>query len=141
VKYFDASSTIKASPEKVWAVLTDGDKFPQWDSGIERVEGKIAPGSTIKLYVKVNPGRAFPLKVTEFAAPRRMVFTGGMPLGLFKGVRTYTLEPDGAGGTRFRMREEYTGPLLGMMWKSIPDLGPSFQQFADGLKARAEGSS
>jgi uncharacterized protein YndB with AHSA1/START domain len=141
VKYFDASSTIKTSPEKVWAVLTDGDKFPQWDSGIERVEGKIAPGSTIKLYVKVNPGRAFPLKVTEFAAPRRMVFTGGMPLGLFKGVRTYTLEPDGAGGTRFRMREEYTGPLLGMMWKSIPDLAPSFQQFADGLKARAEVSS
>jgi uncharacterized protein YndB with AHSA1/START domain len=141
VKYFDASSTIKASPEKVWAVLTDGDKFPQWDSGIERVEGKIAPGSTIKLHVKVNPGRAFPLKVTEFAAPRRMVFTGGMPLGLFKGVRTYTLEPDGAGGTRFRMREEYTGPLLGMIWKSIPDLGPSFKQFADGLKVRAEGSS
>lgn len=141
MKYFDASSTIKASPEKVWAVLTDGDKFPQWDSGIERVEGKIAPGSTIKLYVKVNPGRAFPLKVTEFAAPRRMVFTGGMPLGLFKGVRTYTLEPDGAGGTRFRMREEYTGPLLGMIWKSIPDLGPSFKQFADGLKVRAEGSS
>ncbi|HEY0829748.1 MAG TPA: SRPBCC domain-containing protein [Candidatus Dormibacteraeota bacterium] len=138
MKYFDASSTIKASPEKVWAVLTDGDRFPQWDSGIERVEGRIAPGSTIKLYVNVNPGRAFPLKVTEFAAPRRMVFTGGMPLGLFKGVRTYTLEPDGAGGTRFRMREEYTGPLLGMIWKSIPDLAPSFQQFADGLKARAE---
>ena len=67
-----------------------------------------------------------------------MVFSGGMPLGLFKGVRTYTLEPDGSGATRFHMREEYTGPLLGMMWGSIPDLGPSFQQFADGLKARAE---
>ncbi|TME04873.1 MAG: hypothetical protein E6I61_00305 [Chloroflexi bacterium] len=66
-KYFEASSTIKASPEKVWGVLTDGDRFPQWDSGIDRVEGKIAPGSTIKLFVKVNPGRAFPLKVKEFA--------------------------------------------------------------------------
>ena len=140
MKYFEASSTINASQDKVWSVLTDGDKFAQWDSGIERVEGKIAPGSTIKLVVKVNPGRAFPLKVTEFAAPRRMVFTGGMPLGLFKGVRTYTLEPDG-GRTRFRMREQYTGPLLGIIWGSIPDLGPSFQQFADGLKARAEGPS
>jgi uncharacterized protein YndB with AHSA1/START domain len=137
VKYFEAASTINATPEKVWSVLTDGDKFPDWDSGIDRVEGKIAPGSTIKLFVKVNPGRAFPLKVTEFAAPRRMVFSGGMPLGLFNGVRTYTLEPTG-GGTAFRMREEYTGPLLGMIWKSIPDLGPSFKQFADGLKARAE---
>ena len=138
VKYFEAKSTIKASPKRVWQVLTDGERFPQWDSGIERFEGKIAPGATVRLYVKVNPGRAFPLKVTQFKPESRMVFSGGMPLGLFKGVRTYTLEPDGAGGTRFHMREEYTGPLLAMIWGSIPDLGPSFQQFADGLKNQAE---
>jgi hypothetical protein len=36
------------------------------------------------------------------------------------------------------MREEYTGPMLGAIWKSIPDLAPSFQQFADGLKKRVE---
>ncbi|HSS62719.1 MAG TPA: SRPBCC domain-containing protein [Candidatus Limnocylindrales bacterium] len=137
MKYFEARSSINASPERVWAVLTDGDRFPQWDSGIDRVEGKIEPGATIKLFVKVNPGRAFPLKVTEFAPARRMVFTGGMPLGLFRGVRTYTLQPNGS-GTDFHMREEYTGPLLGMIWKSIPDLDPSFQQFARGLKARSE---
>lgn len=140
MKYFEASSNINASPQKVWQVLTDGEKFPTWDSGIERFEGKIAPGATVKLYVKVNPGRAFPLKVTEMTANRRMVFSGGMPLGLFKGVRTCTLEPDASGGTSFRMREEYTGPLLGMIWKSIPDLGPSFQQFAVGLKKQAEAS-
>jgi hypothetical protein len=32
------------------------------------------------------------------------------------------------------MREEYTGPMLGMIWKSIPDLGPAFQEFAVSLK-------
>ena len=140
MKYFEASSSIKAKPEKVWQVLTDGEGYPKWDSGIERFEGRIAPGATVKLFVRVNPGRAFPLKVAELTSNRRMVFSGGMPLGLFKGVRTYTLEPDAAGGTSFRMREEYTGPLLGMIWKSIPDLGPSFQQFADGLKDEAEKS-
>lgn len=138
MKYFEASSSIAAKPEKVWRVLTDGEAYPKWDSGIERFEGKIAPGATVKLFVKVNPGRAFPLKVTELTSNRRMVFSGGMPLGLFRGVRTYTLEPDAAGGTNFHMREEYTGPLLGMIWKSIPDLGPSFKQFADGLKSEAE---
>ena len=60
-----------------------------------------------------------------------------MPLGLFKGVRTYTLTPEG-NRTAFTMREEYTGPLLGMMWRSMPDLGPSFKQFVNGLKARVE---
>ena len=67
-----------------------------------------------------------------------MVWSGGMPLGLFSGVRTYTLEPLGGGTTRFTMREEYRGPLLPMIWKSIPDLGPSFEQFAQGLKREVE---
>jgi hypothetical protein len=39
------------------------------------------------------------------------------------------------------MREEYSGPLVPMMARSIPDLGPSFDQFATGLKRRAERAS
>jgi hypothetical protein len=34
--------------------------------------------------------------------------------------------------------EGYTGPLLPLIWRSMPDLGPSFRQFANGLKQRAE---
>jgi hypothetical protein len=77
--------------------------------------------------------------VTEFRPGRRMVWSGGMPLGLFRGVRTFTLAPQDGGATRFTVREEYTGPLLPLVWRSIPDLGPSFEQFATGLKQRAEG--
>ena len=138
MKFYEASSTISAKPEAIWSILTDGGSYPSWDSGVERVEGRIAPGETIKVYVKVNPGRAFPIKVTEFVPGQRMVWSGGMPLGLFKGVRTYTLSPQGNGTTKFNMREEYTGAMLPMIWRSIPDLGPSFAQFANGLKQRAE---
>ena len=138
VKFYEASSTISAKPEAIWTILTDGARYASWDSGVERVEGRIAPGETIKVFVKVNPGRAFPIKVTEFIPGQRMVWSGGMPLGLFKGVRTYTLSPQGNGTTKFSMREEYTGPMLPMIWRSIPDLGPSFTQFANGLKERAE---
>ena len=53
-----------------------------------------------------------------------------MPLGLFRGVRTFTLAPEANGTTRFHMREEYTGPMLPLIWRSMPDLGPSFEQFA-----------
>ena len=84
------------------------------------------------------PGRAFPVKVTDFEPSARLRFSGGMPLGLFRGVRTYDVSPDGAGGTAFRVREEYTGPLLRLIWRSMPDLGPSFDRFAQGLKRRVE---
>jgi hypothetical protein len=36
------------------------------------------------------------------------------------------------------MREEYTGPLLPLIWRSMPDLRPSFERFARGLKQRVE---
>ena len=79
--------------------------------GRAKVEGRIAPGEKIKVVSEANPGRAFPVKVAQFAPGQRMVWSGGMPLGLFKGVRTFTLTPEGS-ATRFEMREEYTGPLL-----------------------------
>ncbi len=137
MKAYEAEAVIDAPPSTVWAVLTDGDAYGEWDSGV-RVEGRIARGERIKLTSEANPGRAFPVRVTELEAPRRMVFSGGMPLGLFRGVRSYRLEPRGEGATAFSMREEYTGPLLPLIWRSMPDLGPSFEQFAGGLKAQAE---
>jgi hypothetical protein len=134
---YDAAATIDAPPEAVWAILTDAPAYAQWDSGVQKVEGRIAPGEKIKVVSEANPGRAFPVKVTQFEPGRSMVWSGGMPLGLFKGVRTFTLTPESR-ATRFTMREEYTGPLLPVIWRSMPDLGPSFEQFARGLKARAE---
>ena len=137
MKSYEAEASIDAAPDAVWRILTDAPAYPTWDSGVVGVEGRIAPGEKIKVVSSANPGRAFPVKVTALEAPRRMVFTGGMPLGLFRGERTYTLTPSD-GGTAFRMREEYTGPLLGMIWKSMPDLQASFDRFAAGLKRRVE---
>ncbi len=138
MRSFEASAEINASADRIWAILVDGQRYPDWDSGVLSVDGRIAPGETIKVVSGVNPGRTFPVKVTEFDANRKMTWSGGMPLGLFKGVRTFSLAPTTGGTTRFNLREEYTGPLLAMMWRSMPDLGPSFAQFATGLKERAE---
>jgi hypothetical protein len=102
------------------------------------VDGTIGPGEKLTVVSGANPGRAFLVRVTEFEPGRRMVWSGGMPLGLFKGVRTFTLAPEAGGGTAFTVREEYTGPLLPLIWRSMPDLGPSFRQFATGLKSRVE---
>ena len=135
---FEASANISAPPSAVWAILTDAKGYPDWDSGVTSVEGSIAAGETITVHAAVNPGRTFPVKVTEFQPPASMKWTGGMPLGLFVGERTFTLTQREDGGTDFDMREEYHGPFTPVIWSSIPDLHPSFEQFAAGLKARAE---
>jgi hypothetical protein len=137
MRHYESTALISAPPETVWALVTDAPGYADWDSGVVRVEGKIAPGEKIKVVSEANPKRAFPVKVTEFVQPSAMTWSGGMPLGLFKGVRTFRLSPED-GATRFVMREEYTGPMLPLIWRSMPDLQPSFEQFANGLKARAE---
>jgi hypothetical protein len=137
MKSYEAKSVIDASPEQVWSALIDAAGYPTWNSGVDKVDGRIAAGEKITVHAAVNPGRAFPVKVTDFQPASRMTWSGGMPLGLFKGVRTFTLTPRGE-GTEFTVREEYTGPLLPLIWRSMPDLGPSFDQFATGLKHRAE---
>lgn len=138
MKSYEVTAMIEAGPDTIWAILTDAPKYSDWDSGVARVEGHIAPGEKITVFSKVNPGRAFPVEVTELSPGQKMVWSGGMPLGLFRGVRTFTLSPQGSDATRFTMREEYTGPLVPLIWRSMPDLGPSFEQFAAGLKNRAE---
>ena len=138
MKHYESSATINADPATVWAILTDAAGYTDWDSGVARVDGRIGAGEGIRVFSQINPKRAFPADVVEFRPNEKMVWAGGMPLGLFKGVRTFTLTPQGTGSTRFTMREEYTGPLLPVIWRSMPDLGPSFQQFAKGLKSRAE---
>lgn len=138
MRYYEASSMIDSTPEEVWAVLSDGANWMAWDSGVDAVEGRIELGGTIKIRSQVAPGRTFPVKVTTFDPPARLQFSGGMPLGLFRGVRTYKVSPSADGATTFLLREEYTGPLLPLIWRSMPDLSPSFERFAQGLKQRVE---
>jgi hypothetical protein len=138
MRYYEATSTIAASPEAVWAVLSDAATWPSWDSGVDAVEGRIAMGQTIKIRSQAAPGRAFPVTVTRFEPPAQLRFSGGVPFGLFRGVRTYELSSGANGHVAFRMREQYSGPLLPLIWRSMPDLGPSFRRFARGLKQRVE---
>lgn len=138
MKAYEATARIEASPDRVWSILVDGSSYTDWDSGVVRLEGQIAPVARLKVTSEANPGRAFAVRVTDLVPNQSMRWSRGMPLWLFRGVRTFTLSSADPSGTEFKVREEYTGPLLGMIWRSMPDLQPSFDKFASGLKARAE---
>ena len=130
--------TIAASPQRLWALLLDTAGYAAWNPAVISLEGRIADGETIKLISAVNPKRTFSLKVSGVQPQRAMVWSDGMPFGLFRGVRTISLRPLGDSETEFSMQELYSGPLAKLITKAIPDLDESFAQFADGLKQAAE---
>jgi hypothetical protein len=134
---YSTALSISASAQRVWDLLVDGPGYKRWNTSVVSIDGPIAAGRTIKLVSAVNPSRTFVLKVAAMDPPHRMVWSGGMPLGLFTGTRTFVIET-AAVGSRFSMSEVYTGLLSGLFFKSIPDLTNSFKQFAEALKTAAE---
>ena len=138
MRSFAATTSIRATPEKIWSILTDAPGYPGWNPTVTRVDGRIALGERVTLHVTVNPGRAFPVTVATMEPASRMVWRGGMPLGLFVGERTFTLTPQVNGTVEFGMRETYSGLLAPLIGRTIPDLQPAFDEFAASLRREAE---
>lgn len=136
---YAVTRTINADPQTVWDLLTDAGAYTDWNPAVLGIKGTIAEGERIRLTSIVNPNREFKLNISDMKPPNSMVWWDGMPLGLFKGVRTFVIAPTHDGASEFKMEEVYSGVLAPLITKSIPDMTDSFEQFADGLKAAAEG--
>jgi hypothetical protein len=139
VRSYEAAARIDASPELVWALLVDVGSWRDWDSGVDRVDGRVALGEKLTLYATMIRDRPFTVTVTEIRPHEAMRWRGGLPLGLAVIERTYHLDAQEDGGTVLTVREDHTGPFAALLARSTPDLNPSFRQFCEGLKARAEG--
>ena len=68
------SIDIQADKSIIWALLTNANDFPRWNSTVIAIEGTIAKDEKIKLKAKLDPKREFKLKVKEFDADHRLVW-------------------------------------------------------------------
>jgi len=129
---------IRAVPANVWKLLTDAKDFPRWNSTVVAIEGQISEGE--KLRVRV-PGtdRTFTPKVSGVVPCEHMTWTGGFA-PLFQGVRTFGLRPRDDGSTDFAMEECFSGLMLPLVRRSLPDFKPIFERYANDLKREAEGT-
>lgn len=126
------SIDIQADRSIIWALLTNANDFPRWNSTVISIDGTIAQGEKIKLKAKLDPKREFKLKVKEFDADNRLVWGDAM------GNRVYTLKTIGNNLTNFTMVEKIGGPLFPLFAKMIPPFDETFEQYAKDLKNEAE---
>jgi hypothetical protein len=136
MQFFEAETLINARSSTVWDIVTDSGNYTVWDSGITRIDGQVRNGSTIKVWTSTRGRRTLRLRVGQIPG-EVMTWTGGLPLGLFKGVRTFTLTPQG-GMTRLRVREEYSGALLRLAGRPMPGMGQELTDYVTAVKTRAE---
>jgi hypothetical protein len=130
---------IRATPRRIWSLLTNAADFPRWNSTVTRIDGEIALGQRLALKVPIAPTRTFKPKVIELEPEKRMVWGDGAA-PMFRGRRSYTLTPRPDGSVDFAMVEVFSGVMLPMIKGSLPDFGPVFEQYAADLKREAEKS-
>lgn len=133
---YSVAAHIEASPERVWAVLSDLRGWVHWTPTITSIEGELTLGGKVKLRVPASD-RTFAPKVGALEPNRRLVWSDGAA-PMFTGTRTYGLAPSADGTTDFSMVEVFRGVMLPLIKKSLPDFRPSFERFAADLKVEAE---
>ncbi|MBT9315426.1 SRPBCC domain-containing protein [Leptothoe spongobia] len=139
MKSFAVTTIINRPPDAIWAVLTDAASYAEWAEGIHKLEGQISDGGVLRLFTASKPRQPMILHVNQFVAPKTFTLSGGLPFDLFRGNRTFTLTPQSDGTTEFHMCEVFTGLLEPLLGRMIPDLTPSFEAYAAGLKHKCEG--
>lgn len=127
---------VRARPETIWGLLTDAQGFPRWNSTITRLEGDIREGERLRLHV---PGtdRTFTPVVSGLVPCERMSWIGGFA-PLFTGVRVFKLRSRDDGSVDFTLEERFSGLLMPLVRRSLPDFRPVFERFASDLKKEAE---
>jgi len=133
---------INSSPDKVWDILIDFDKYPEWNPFILSIIGKPKLRERLKVTLMAKPDKhmVFKPKVTMCEKNKRFVWLGQLFMtGLFDGHHFFELKSKGGGSTTFIHREEFSGLLVPMFWKSIEDnTHKSFIEMNLALKKRVE---
>lgn len=135
--------TINAPVNTVWAVLTDLDRYHEWNPFVIEAAGSVDEGSKLSVRIQPVDGRASGFSPTVTAAVPGQVFEWlGRTLlpGVFDGRHRFDLEPtDDGAGTRFRQSERFNGLLVPFLRKMLDNgaLG-GFVLMNQQLKARAE---
>jgi len=134
---------ISAPPEKVWAILTDIDKWHEWSPTINASEGKAALDSTLTItMMSKEPGKDGPKyspKIIQIDEPNYFHWRAHMMAGfIFTNDKIIELEKTNT-GTKVTHTETFKG-IMSVLMKGQMDKGvpPMLNMMNDALKQIAE---
>jgi hypothetical protein len=126
----------------VWAVLTDIDRWPEWNP-FAKASGRLAVGE--KLEVEVRPPGKRPMifrpTIVKLDSGVELRWLGHLGVaGLFDGEHGFRITPEGDRHCRFEHFETFRGILVGpLLWLAGDATRRGFEAMNLALKARAEG--
>jgi hypothetical protein len=141
VKELRTQIEIWSTPDRVWQVLTNLDKYPEWNPFIYRAIGTARPGEKVDITVRTDSAdMVLHCKVIKVEPGRelRWKYHVGMPF-LFGGEHSFIIEPLTANKIRFVDREVFNGLFVSIQSRNIDTkTKQGFEAMDRALKMRAE---
>jgi hypothetical protein len=133
---------IHASAERVWQLLTDFARFPQWNPFIHRANGEPKEGARLEVTTQPSGASRTISRPTVLKAEQnrelRWIERSLIP-GLLDVEHIFTIEPLDADRVRFTQREIFTGLLVPLRARRHnTDIRRGFSEMNKALKTRAE---
>lgn len=136
------TAEIDAPPRAVWEVLTDFERYDEWNPTID-ITGSPTEGDRIEMVLTLpdRKPQAFRPKLLTVDEPTELRWQGRLFVpGLYDGEHRFVLEPlDDGERTRLTHAETFRGVLVGFVNRRIgDDIETGFERMNEALKARVE---
>ena len=131
---------IKAPPEVVWSVITDFERYKEWNPFVVDCGAKLEPGAPISMRVRLGPREISQVETVSSVVEHKLFEYRMRPIKpLLHSCRQHHVESDGIGGTIYRSHFELNGWLSGLTALSIgKHLRYGFESMTDAVQQRAE---
>jgi hypothetical protein len=137
----NTSISVGASRSRVWAVLMDFARYPEWNPFIRSIKGEVRLGEILEVVIQ-PPGRkadTFRPRVVEVEREHSFAWRGSLPIpGLFVGEHRFTLG-EAPGGTHFQHSENFSGLLVPFVGSILEATERGFRAMNEALQSRAKG--
>jgi hypothetical protein len=133
---------IEAPPERVWAVVADFPRYPEWNPFILEVDGVVREGSSARYRFEFPKGvRIWAMaKILRYAPGDELLWEAHLlSRTVFNGAHHFKVRPGEDGGTEFLHGELFSGFLSPVAWPLVRLAGPRiYNSLNIALKRRVE---
>jgi uncharacterized protein YndB with AHSA1/START domain len=134
------SIDIAAPPERVWAVMADATRWPEWTSTVTSIELLDGPDLRVGSRAEIRQPRLPPARFTVTALEPGRGFTWATGNFLVRGTARHEVVAT-PGGSRATLAVHFGGLLGWLAGRPYRRLTTEYlDREAEGLKARSEGT-
>jgi len=141
MKEIKTEIVINSNPDKVWSILTNFEKHPEWNPFIKTISGKKKVGE--QLIVKIQPpgggGMTFKPLILKYEKNKEFRWIGKLLFkGIFDGEHYFKIVDNSNGTSTFVHGEKFSGLLVSLFSKTLDKTKSGFELMNESLKRESE---